>query len=50
VIFIISPFLKDEEKGKEGAGKEDVMLSFLYHENKKFFIFLLKLCHYRERP
>lgn len=29
------PFLKDEEKGKEGAGKEDAMLSLLYNEKKK---------------
>lgn len=35
MIFIISLFLKDEEKGNEGEGKEDVVLPLLYHEKKR---------------
>lgn len=35
MIFIVPLFWKDEEKGKEGAGKEDVVLSLLYNEKKK---------------
>lgn len=35
MIFIISLFLKDEEKGNEGEGKEDAVLPLLYHEKKK---------------
>lgn len=34
MIFIIALLLEDEEKGKEGAGKEDAALSPLHLEKK----------------